>query len=178
MNWEAIGATGELIGAAGVIISILYLAAQVRSNTRSLKASTFQAACDASARISLVLGSDPQVALVWQKGLAGAEELTTAEVAQFQYLFHSLLRQIENGHFQLQNGTMDQEIWLGWVESLRSILGSPGGTRVWPAFRPRMRPSFARFVEQEVLTSTSEAATANFLRARPDPKAEADPDAA
>ena len=85
MNWEAMGATGEVIGAVGVIISILYLAVQVRSNTRSLKASTFQAACDASARISLALGSDPQVALVWQKGLAGVQELSPAEVSQFQY---------------------------------------------------------------------------------------------
>ena len=177
MDWAAIGAVGELLGAAGVIVTLLYLAAQVRANTRSLRASMFQAGSDASARITLALGSDPQVALVFQKGLSGVEELTPGEVAQFQYLFHSVVRQLENGHFQFQNGTMDRENWLGWVETLRGILGSPGGQRMWTAVRPRMRRRFVEFVEREVLTSTSEASTANYLEARPDVAADASRDA-
>ena len=35
MNWEAIGAISETIGAAGVIASMLYLAVQVRASTRA-----------------------------------------------------------------------------------------------------------------------------------------------
>ncbi len=36
MNWEAIGAIGELLGAAGVIATLGYLAFQIRQNTRQL----------------------------------------------------------------------------------------------------------------------------------------------
>jgi hypothetical protein len=37
MNWEAAGAVGEIIGAIGVIASLLYVAMQVRaSNNASL----------------------------------------------------------------------------------------------------------------------------------------------
>lgn len=39
MNWDAIGAIGETISAIAVVISILYLAIQIRSNTRATKAS-------------------------------------------------------------------------------------------------------------------------------------------
>jgi hypothetical protein len=45
MSWEAIGALGEWIGALGVVISIVFLASQVRSNTRALRA---RAAYDAN----------------------------------------------------------------------------------------------------------------------------------
>ena len=38
MNWEAIGAIGEITGATGVIISVAYLAIQIRKNTASLNA--------------------------------------------------------------------------------------------------------------------------------------------
>ena len=31
MNWEAIGAIGEIVGAAAVIITLIYLASQVRT---------------------------------------------------------------------------------------------------------------------------------------------------
>ena len=31
VNWEAIGAVGEVVGALGVIVSLSYLAAQIRT---------------------------------------------------------------------------------------------------------------------------------------------------
>lgn len=45
MNWDAIGAIAELLGAIGVIVSLVYLATQIRQsreqmahNTRALRA--------------------------------------------------------------------------------------------------------------------------------------------
>lgn len=35
MNWEAIATIAELVGAIGVIASLVYLAVQIRDNTRS-----------------------------------------------------------------------------------------------------------------------------------------------
>ena len=37
MNWEAIGAIGEVVDAAGVISSLVYLAVQIRQNTKSVR---------------------------------------------------------------------------------------------------------------------------------------------
>jgi hypothetical protein len=38
VNWEAAGAIGDIVGAAGVIVTLVYLAVQIRQNTRSLRA--------------------------------------------------------------------------------------------------------------------------------------------
>ena len=38
MNWEAIGAIGEVVGAAAVVVTLGYLAVQIRANTAALKA--------------------------------------------------------------------------------------------------------------------------------------------
>lgn len=44
MNWEALGAIGEIVGAVGVIATLGYLAVQIRQNTRSSRATfLFQA---------------------------------------------------------------------------------------------------------------------------------------
>jgi len=37
MNWEAIGALADLIGGAGVILTLVYLAVQVKQNTQSMR---------------------------------------------------------------------------------------------------------------------------------------------
>jgi hypothetical protein len=38
MNWDAIGSVAELLGAAGVIVSLIYLSFQIRTNTKTIKA--------------------------------------------------------------------------------------------------------------------------------------------
>jgi hypothetical protein len=40
MNWEAIGAIGEVLGAIAVFISLSYLALQIKSNTASMEATS------------------------------------------------------------------------------------------------------------------------------------------
>ena len=37
MNWDAIGAIGEIAGAVAVVITLIYVALQLRENTKSLK---------------------------------------------------------------------------------------------------------------------------------------------
>ena len=39
MNWDAIGAIGEIVGATAVVISLIYLAIQFRTNSNALKSS-------------------------------------------------------------------------------------------------------------------------------------------
>ncbi len=46
MNWDAIGAIAELLGAAGVVASLLYLATQYRRAARQEAARSFQIATD------------------------------------------------------------------------------------------------------------------------------------
>lgn len=41
MNWEALGAVAEPIGALGVIATLAYLAVQIRQNTRAVRAQTY-----------------------------------------------------------------------------------------------------------------------------------------
>jgi hypothetical protein len=36
VNWDAIGAVAEVIGALAVLITLIYLALQIRQNTRAI----------------------------------------------------------------------------------------------------------------------------------------------
>jgi len=42
MNWDAIGATAELLGAVGVIASLVYLATQIRQSRDQIRTATYQ----------------------------------------------------------------------------------------------------------------------------------------
>ena len=42
MNWEAIGAIGEVIGALAVVASLIYLASQIRQNNKLARNDSLQ----------------------------------------------------------------------------------------------------------------------------------------
>jgi len=58
MNWEAIGAIGEIAGAIGVVVTLAYLSVQLRQNTKASRLSAIQAASENSSRFSELLASD------------------------------------------------------------------------------------------------------------------------
>ena len=47
MNWDAIGAIGEVIGALAVFITLGYLAIQIRQNTKAVRASALDSSVNA-----------------------------------------------------------------------------------------------------------------------------------
>ena len=58
MNWEAIATVAEVIGAIGVVASLLYVGVQIRQNSETTKAATIAQVLDQSASISLVMATD------------------------------------------------------------------------------------------------------------------------
>jgi len=42
MNWEAIGAIGEIVGALAVVASLAYLVIQIRQNTAAVATATYE----------------------------------------------------------------------------------------------------------------------------------------
>jgi len=102
MDWEAIGATAEAVGAVGVMLTLLYLALQTRQNTRVLEqtsrmheASMYRANIDGVMNLQAILAQDENLALIWKKGLAD-EDLSDSEVARFESYLNMYLFDQEN----------------------------------------------------------------------------------
>lgn len=57
MSWDAIAAIGELLGAAAVLVTLIYLAAQIRQNTAAVATATYGRNNEAVYRASSSLGS-------------------------------------------------------------------------------------------------------------------------
>ncbi len=110
MNWEAIGAIAEAIGAAGVIASLVYLASQIRSNTRAAKVTAYQQTITAGRDITLAMlaNSDFFEAMVRRWGLTDQEEIDkTREGLFFDIAMHNWESQL----YQHDQGMLEDRIW-------------------------------------------------------------------
>jgi hypothetical protein len=71
VNWEAIGAIGEVIGAIGVIVTLGYLAVQVRQGSHVVRSSARQAISTAQMEIGLRISGNPELraaVIGWRSG--------------------------------------------------------------------------------------------------------------
>ncbi len=91
MDWEAIGAIGELTAAIAVVISILYLAIQISSNTNALKAQAGFDATHSWAEFNAELGgrSDEELSLTTRSLTSGADEFSEIEYFRLAVIMNS-----------------------------------------------------------------------------------------
>ena len=145
MNWEAIGAVGDIIAAIAVVVSLIYLAVQVQRGTNATHAASIQAAVAMDQEFLLTLGSDPATAQLWASYLSNPEALSSEQKVQAHFLMGSLLRRLENIQSQHRLGTLSQAGWMSRQNMFNVIARSRG----YSAFLDSPIASFlnAQFIE-------------------------------
>jgi len=160
MNWDAIGAIGEMVGAVAVIITLVYLAVQVRQARQEVRRSTSRARSDAR-RSALAVMSDARVLPLYVKAQAaeGGQLAIFAEHATTHYGMTAeegvLLAQTVLSAWQTRLQTIGVIDELGpferreFEEELRFMYGRPGAERRMYelVLKPRQHPDVIRYVE-------------------------------
>jgi hypothetical protein len=83
MSWEAAAALAEILGATGVIASLLYLSRQVRQNTEATRLAMSHSITAAVRDWNRPLVEDADLMRVFYLGVEGSTELDEAEKARF-----------------------------------------------------------------------------------------------
>jgi len=153
MNWEAIGAIGELIGAAAVVVTLIYLAVQIRQNTRqislsleSTKLAVFDQNVESGNRAREVLITNPEVTELFLKGLADYRSLRSTEKFRCNMLFRNLFSAIQGGYIRQLTIGGDPERFEGIQKPLDALLQNPGIHQWLEDIEADWRPEFVKFV--------------------------------
>ncbi len=147
MNWDAIGAVGEILGAAGVIVTLIYLARQIRQNTRATRLSTSHSIATAARDWNRPLLLDPELAWTFQVGTEDPSRLDEKEHARFIELCFSLLRMFEDAHYQYHNGALDRDVWKGYEKLYAAYAKAPGFQMYWKERKETFRPEFREYID-------------------------------
>ena len=147
MNWDVVGAVGELAGAIGVIVSLLYLARQIGENTRATRrAASHESAQGLLSWFSHTL-ADPELTRIWTTGIEDLGKLSEEDAARFALLQFNLMKVAEDIHYQHVEGGMDAELWEGWHELWAQYLGAPGSKAYFGSRARLFSKSFRRYIE-------------------------------
>ena len=93
MNWEAIGATSELIGAFAVVSTLVYLSVQIRQNSKATEAQIYQSRSSEFSSRSRSIAESPYLSEIYSRiesvpgefDLDAVEKLTAAETLSVRH---------------------------------------------------------------------------------------------
>jgi len=168
MNWEALGAIAELTGAAGVIGSLLYLAAQVRTSNR---ASAVQAKLVSTRLLNDfmdLLIQRPELNQVMRNGRKSLDSLSPDEYQQFSNMSLKAFWFFSAGHFQFRRHALAESDWFEIRAVLDYWLQSQGCKDWWGRLgRSMYGDEFVAFVESEILRLAAQGAAADAAQLSP-----------
>ena len=147
MNWEAVGAIGEVVAATVVVLTLIYLAVQMRQSIRATHAATMQAANDSFVNINLAIVSDDALLKV----IAGfAEPQSLEEKAKYQIIMISLYRVRETMFMLAKAGTTDARGWERLKPQIRTHLRGDYARAWWRSNSSSFTEEFAAYIDSEV----------------------------
>lgn len=148
INWDALGAIGELLGSLLILVTLVYLAIQTRSISKQNQAEARYAFVEAMAEINMVIAQSTPTASIWRRGLESVAELNEDERMQFFMLVGQYANLWSVMHQLREDGLLPDTQWLIVQNDIASILGSVGGKFFWNnGGKTAFDPSFTKFVD-------------------------------
>ncbi len=147
MNWEAVGAVGEILGALGVIVSLVYLATQIRTQNRESRAAAVNEWTNQWNQFLVSFAEHPNLSEVWIKGIYDFSALNPTEVVQFSSHLGRIFRVGENIYDQYKQGLFDPKTWRGVERTLADVARFPGAKAWWPTRSHWYSDEFAALVQ-------------------------------
>ena len=127
MSIQDLGAIGELIGAAAVIVTLIYLAKQIRENSRQLRVSSITAINDLINDGFDPIYNNQAYSEIWFRGLASRAGLNDFERNLFDLFMARLMNSFCTALLQYQNDALGETDFQRYVRVYRGIATSKGG---------------------------------------------------
>jgi hypothetical protein len=147
MNWEALGAIGEIVGAIAVVVTLGYLAVQIRQNTRTVRASTNHALTVQRNEANYRFGLDPSAAALLLRGARDRDQLDFEERYRHRLLMRAVIGTFEDVYVQFCEGLCDEETWENTKVVLRPVVSEPGFLAWWKKDGEIFKSSFRTEIE-------------------------------
>ena len=148
MTLSDLASIGSLMSGVAVLVSLVYLASQVRQGTKATRSAIHQNILTGWFGAANLVAEHAEV---FAKGLSADGEkfaaLSDAEKLVFVTVAMAMFRHYENVFLQNQEGYVRSEDWDAWNNHLLMYFGMPGVQYWWKMRRDSFSPAFVAFLE-------------------------------
>jgi hypothetical protein len=147
MDINTLAAWGEFLGGIAVVVSLIYLAGQIRQNSRLMRVSTAAVASSSIASLTGSLADAPELARIYREGWADRAALSVGD----RYRFDAIMMQRLSGAMTMyhlwREGAFLPALWEYHRRGLRVSLSQPGTQEWWSEWGGTFDDDFRNLVD-------------------------------
>ena len=153
MDWQAVNAIAQVIAALGVVLTLFYLAAQIRQNTKAIRRSAYQELLNYVANLNVKLVEDRSLCEVFIALRDGLENLEEPDRMRVLAWFGTVFRHYQNAFNLYQENVITQQHWSLLSATIEKNLNSQGALDMWAVVRGTFTPQFQHMIDARVAKS-------------------------
>jgi hypothetical protein len=159
MNWDAISAVAETLGTVAVLITLIYLAVQMRVANKQREIESLRHNWDGLNRMCELLSESTEKAAIVNRGRESLASLTKDEQLVFEFLHIRILNTIEGWYLQLMATSPPGKYRDQQLENMAGVIvyifNFPGSHEIWETAKHTFVPIQELFDESISRADTS-----------------------
>lgn len=147
MSLEQLGVIANIVGAIAIVISLVYLAIQIKDSARSSRSAAVTDATTAMQSFYQELGSNPATSRLFLQAVTNPDALSEQDQFQYVMLMHSCFLGFQRSYFLAREGTLDVALRDSIGTAIQAINRTPGIQLYWRQRKAYFQPEFVEWVE-------------------------------
>ncbi len=137
----------ELLGAAAVVLSLVFVGFELRENALATKAEAAHNVSMALQTWYLEMGSNEQASSTFRRAMSDPTSLGPDEAFQFIMALHGGMLAYQDSYYLGEQGALDQSLHQVLSATLSAVRDTPGFRWYWAQRQAFFTPEFRRFVD-------------------------------
>ena len=150
MDITTLAAWGEFLGGIAVVVSLVYLASQIRQNSKLLRSSTASAVTAVLNESSSLIVQDSEVARIYREGMADRSSLSEEDQQRFDSPIGMFFGGWNQENQFAADGVIGAAVWTNQVRVMRRLLRQPGMRQWWSQWRDIYGDEFGDIVDDVI----------------------------
>jgi hypothetical protein len=127
MNWDVVGVIAEVAGAIAVVVTLMFLALEVRRNRNATESASVDALAVGFNALNSHLMDDPELAEIFLTGMVEPESLNNVQRLRFIALIQSYVNHFTTVKKYYDAGLLPKDQWVAQSSGFPQHMKSKGG---------------------------------------------------
>jgi len=147
MNWEMLTALGQLAAVIVGIPSIIYLALQIRAQTKERHQSVVNALTAQWGDLTRSFHDNPEFCAIYLRGVQCFTDLDAVSKLRFSSFLNRFFKNFQAMFFSHRDGVLNASLWSEVERTMSDVIAYPGVQQWWETRRHWHTAEFARLID-------------------------------
>ncbi len=147
MNWEMLAALGQLLAVFVGIPSLIYLATQIREQTKERRQSAVNVLTAQWGDLTCAIHESAEFSTIFLRGVQSFADLDAVSKLRFSAFFNRFLNHFEAMYFSYLDGILTASSWGKVERTMSDLIAYPGVQQWWDERKHWHTEEFGRVVD-------------------------------